>query len=201
MEYKKKYLKYKLKYFKLKGGNKNIKGAELESCKENNMSYGSWDNEGKCSDRNNDLGKHQICVKNLSTNLPNFSKNTGQSDWSNKRGKNNHCVCLGAWALYIKQIKDKIKKYEKTNKVKYEYYKNLLNKNVLKCDAIPDSVFNPKYIDQWKTWNGNELPKQIVEGVNQLHKICNTNKKKYCDLGIKEKSISDSKYYKSICGK
>ena len=40
------------------------------------------------------------CVKDIAKNLKKFSLETGQSDWSDKREDNNHCVCLGAWSLY-----------------------------------------------------------------------------------------------------
>ena len=60
------------------------------------MSNGSWDQNRKCSELGG--GVHQICVKKISKNAKGFSESTGQSNWSDKRGHNNHCVCLGAWS-------------------------------------------------------------------------------------------------------
>ena len=75
----------------------NIYDEPLKPCRIGNMKNGSWDKSGKCSEVGG--GVHQICIKNISENTPNFSKLTGQTDWSN-RGNDNHCVCLGAWSLY-----------------------------------------------------------------------------------------------------
>ena len=76
----------------------NIYNEPLQPCGLKNMSNGSWDSEGKCSEL--DGGVHQICIKNISRNTPYFSSETGQTNWSDKRGRDNHCVCLGAWSLY-----------------------------------------------------------------------------------------------------
>ena len=86
----------------------NIYDEPLKKCKMKSMMNGSWESEGKCSELGG--GVHQICIKNISKNVKNFSKNTGQSNWSNERQDNNHCVCLGAWSLYNAKNKKKSKK-------------------------------------------------------------------------------------------
>ena len=98
-------------YKKKKGGYRleNIYDEELKSCGTENMSNGSWDSNKKCSETEG--GVHQICIKNISKNAKNFSLETGQSNWSDERGNNNHCVCLGAWSLYNKKGKNKKKRY------------------------------------------------------------------------------------------
>ena len=77
-------------------------------------------------------------------------------------------MCLGAWSLYkAKQNKNKIKK---TN-------------NELICESIPEMSLSDKYVNKWNRWNGNELPNQIVDGVNSLYEQCyekgNYKQKKY----------------------
>ena len=137
------------------GGNskatENIYNEPLVSCKEGTMSNGSWDGEGKCSELGG--GVHQICIKNISKNTPSFSKSTGQSNWSDQRGRDNHCVCLGAWSLYNAKGKSN-------------------NKKKLKCDAIPKDSLSINYVNKfrqgWNVWNGLELENQIVDGVEAL---------------------------------
>ena len=78
-------------------------------------------------------------------------------------------MCLGAWALY-----------------KAKQSQNLIpiTDNELKCDAIPEISLTGDYVNKWNKWNGNELPNQIVQGVNNLVEQCYTkendmNKKRY----------------------
>ena len=169
----------------------NIYDEPLEKCLEENMYNGSWDNEGKCSET--DGGVHQICIKNIAQNTKNFSKNTGQSNWSNERGNNNHCVCLGAWSLY--NAKNKNKK----------------SKNVLKCDAIPKISLSNNYVSKfsegWNKWNGLEVNGQIKDGIESLFKNCyNKNdkksiklKKNYCNFAKNIEDLNKSNLYKNIC--
>lgn len=170
----------------------NIYDEPLEKCAEENMFNGSWDSEGKCSEL--DGGVHQICIKNISQNTKNFSKNTGQSNWSNKRGKNNHCVCLGAWSLFNAK------------------YKNKKSKKVLKCEAIPKISLSDNYVGKfsegWNKWNGLELDNQIKEGVEGLINNCLDNskpkkskklKKNYCKFAKHVKVLRDSELYHKLC--
>ena len=138
---------------------KNIYGKPLQKCKQNfdDKNIGSWDNSGYCSEK--DGGVHQICFK-VTDNTSNFSTETGQSDWSKNRVGNNHCMCLGAWALYKA--------------------KNNGDDNELVCDSIPDMSLSTDYVKNWNKWNGNELPNQIIKGVDSLVKQCyNKNKNDY----------------------
>ena len=171
----------------------NIYDNTLQSCMENNMANGSWDNLGKCSEL--DGGVHQICIKNISKKTPYFSKKTGQSNWSNKRGNNNHCVCLGAWSLYNS--------------------KHNTTKDVLKCDAIPKASLSNNYISKfsegWNKWNGLELDNQIVNGVESLVNNCykpvkypgksQKLKKNYCNFAknINVLQNSPSNLYNTLC--
>jgi hypothetical protein len=130
---------------------KNIYGEPLQSCQVNNSinNQGSWDLEGFCSERGG--GVHQICFK-VEDDTANFSTETGQSDWSSGRVGNNHCMCLGAWALYKAKEKG--------------------NDRELVCESIPDMALSTEYVSNWNTWNGNELSNQIVNGVDSLVKQC-----------------------------
>lgn len=131
---------------------KNIYGEPLKPCK-TGTKPGSWDSDGYCSEKGG--GVHQICM-NVTQERSDFSKETGQSDWSEDRVGNNHCMCLGAWALYKKKGKG--------------------DNNELICDSIPDMSLNPEYVGNWNTWNGNELPNQIVNGVDSMVKQCYNKK-------------------------
>ena len=168
----------------------NIYNEPLQPCKIGNMSNGSWDNEGKCSELGG--GVHQICIKDIANNTNNFSKNTGQSNWSENRGNDNHCVCLGAWSLYNSKSND------------------LNNNKILKCDAIPNVAFSNNYVSKfsngWNKWNGLELENQIINGVESLFKNCYDSsdpksenlKQNYCNFAEKNKVLQTDNYNK-IC--
>jgi hypothetical protein len=83
-----------------------------------------------------------------------FSTETGQSAWSKDRQDQNHCLCLGAYALYTAKGKDQGKQVQ------------------LKCKSIPEAALSPEYVQKWSTWNGNELPQQIQKGVKDLVEQC-----------------------------
>ena len=134
---------------------KNIYGEPLKPCQINNNSEnkGSWDDKGYCSEL--DGGVHQICF-NVNNDTSDFSSKTGQSNWSEDRIGNNHCMCLGAWALYKA-------KNEGTDKE-------------LQCESIPEIALSENYVKNWNKWNGNELPDQIIKGVDSLVKQCHNKK-------------------------
>lgn len=128
----------------------NIYGEPLERCR-TGTARGSWDSDGYCSEM--DGGVHQICF-NVTESRSNFSTVTGQSDWSVGRIGNNHCMCLGAYALYKAQPE------------------NYGDNNELVCDSIPEQSLTNTYIDNWNTWNDNEIPEQIQKGVDSLVLQC-----------------------------
>lgn len=131
---------------------KNIYGQPLQSCRNDPSDSGSWDSEGKCSELGG--GVHQICTSKIP---PDFSEKTGQSNWSVGRNQKPHCLCLGAYALYVAKG----------------------NIPELNCDAIPENALSPDYINKWNTWNGNELPDQIRAGVDQLYRTCKLQKNNF----------------------
>ena len=168
---------------------KNIYGDSLKPCQKykDDMS-GSWDSGGYCSEKGG--GVHQICF-DVNKKTKDFAKETGQSgNWSTERMGKNHCMCLGAWALYkAKQSKGQIKKTQ----------------NELNCEAIPEMSLNNDYVSTWNTWNGNELPNQIVNGVNQIIHQCYPKgtqsqkkflKQKYLSLTKNKKEFHSTKIYK-----
>ena len=170
---------------------KNIYNQPLEKCAEGNMSSGSWDESGKCSELGG--GVHQICIKDIANSATGFSASTGQSDWSNQRGGDNHCVCLGAWSLY--NAKDKA----------------VRDKKILKCEAIPKVALSQDYVSKfsegWNKWNGLELNDQIKDGVESLVKNCYQEgdkkseelKKNYCDFAKGVKVLQDSILFQELC--
>lgn len=173
---------------------RNIYGEPLQPCQEDGMTNGSWDNEGKCSELGG--GVHQICIKNIAKNAQGFSKNTGQSNWSDQRGLNNHCVCLGAWSLYNAKS-------------------NSDNENkILKCDAIPENAFSDNYVSKfsqgWNKWNDLELDNQIINGVESLMQNCYLNetissekreklRNKYCQFTKNHSVLKNRDMYQSHC--
>ena len=128
----------------------NIYGKKLEKCSPNEESGASQMDDKTCSEL--DGGVHQICVENIGWGN-NFSENTGQSNWSKKRGSNNHCVCIGAWGNYSAKFSEK-------------------NDKRLKCDAIPATALDPKYSKKWKTWNQVTRKNQDKYGINELYRQC-----------------------------
>lgn len=170
----------------------NIYDQPLQECGNNNMSNGSWDINKKCSEL--DGGVHQICVNNIAENLKNFSLETDQSDWSDEREDNNHCVCLGAWSLY--NTKNKLK-----------------GKRVLKCDAIPKVSLSNRYVSKfsqgWNKWNGLEIKNQIKNGVNSLVEECldtseeksNNLKNNYCHFAKNISALNNTETFKKLCKK
>tara|TARA_B100001123_G_C15318908_1_gene1027226 strand:- start:2029 stop:2724 length:696 start_codon:yes stop_codon:yes gene_type:complete len=143
----------------------NIYGDSLERCK-TGTENGSWDPDGYCSEEGG--GVHQICF-DVTPARGNFSLVTGQTDWSTGRVGNNHCMCLGAWALYKAQDEG--------------------DGNELVCDAIPEMALEPRYIDNWNTWNCDELDHQIIKGVDSLVKQCYDN-----ETNIDKKQNLKNKY-------
>tara|TARA_Y100001958_G_C21211359_1_gene537061 strand:+ start:29 stop:751 length:723 start_codon:yes stop_codon:yes gene_type:complete len=129
----------------------NIYGESLKRCK-TGTDRGSWDSDGFCSEMGG--GVHQICF-NVTENRSNFSTVTGQSDWSVGRVGNNHCMCLGAYALY---------------KAKGEGIDD--EDDELVCDSIPEQSLTSTYINNWNTWNNHELSNQIINGVDSLVAQC-----------------------------
>jgi len=131
---------------------KNIYGEPLKTCKTSN-SPGSWDSEGYCSERGG--GVHQICME-VTPERGDFSTQTEQGPWSQDRVGNNHCMCLGAWALYKA--------------------KGNGDGNELQCDSIPDYSLSPEYITQWNTWNNHQISDQIKNGVDSMVQQCHNKK-------------------------
>ncbi len=153
--------------FKFKSGKLNIYDTPLQKCEpvDSNHRSGSAMSDYTCSEIGG--GFHQICVKNIGKGKS-FSGNTGQSDWSKSRGGKSHCACLGAWANYVAATK---------------------NDKTLKCESIPDSALDPKYVKHWKSWNNVTLTGQAQQGLKELYKQCksqsNGNKKKLAALNKK----------------
>lgn len=166
----------------------NIYDEPLKPCGTKNMGSGSWDSEFKCSEK--DGGVHQICINNIANNAKKFSIITGQTNWSDKRNNNNHCVCLGAWSLYNAKQKK--------------------NKPILKCESIPKMAFSQRYVKKfsegWNKWNGLELDNQIKDGVESLFKMCYKNDKKsdklrinYCKFAKNIEVLKNSQLYNKTC--
>ena len=138
----------------------NIYNQTLSKCPDNPKERnGSWMKDRTCTEAGG--GVHQICYRDIGKNANKFSVHTGQSDWSTQRGNENHCVCLGAWSLYKKKLDEGIIETDHS-------------RSRLKCDAIPVSVFSPKYVGKFSKWNGNEKKGQIVNGIEGIVTECDT---------------------------
>jgi len=133
----------------------NIYGEPLQPCRDENSKdrRGSWNSNGYCDETGG--GVHQICLSVDKT--PDFSHHTKQGRWSDKRKGKNHCMCLGAWALY--KARQENNEIPKTN-------------DELNCESIMDDSLDESYVGKWNRWNGHELSNQIVHGVNELYQQC-----------------------------
>merc|ERR1712061_4859 len=79
------------------------------------------------------------------------------SDWSESRVNNSHCICLGAWSSYMTEEK---KHPEETDKI------------TPRCNAIPEAVLTKEYMGNWKKWNG--FAANAGMGLAELLKRCLT---------------------------
>jgi hypothetical protein len=129
----------------------NIYGETISECRAASTdSRGSWMWDGKCTERGG--GVHQICMSQLPAD---FSVKTGQGPWSEGRAQQRHCVCIGAWSLYMTRESDPA--WTTSNAWPF-------------CDAVPMSALTPQYISKWKDWNG--IPARIVVGTTKLVEKC-----------------------------
>ena len=151
----------------------NIYGEPLHVCRDNESDVnGSWDQDGYCSEVGG--GVHQLCF-GVTDTTRDFAEDTSQGvNWSLDRVNKNHCMCLGAWALY-----------------KARQNNNTINQtiNELKCESIPEMSLNQNYVDNWNTWNGNELSDQITDGVNSMVEQC------YNEGNDQQKQYLRNKYF------
>lgn len=133
----------------------NLYGEPIQNCRiDLDDAGGSWDRaNGTCNELGG--GVHQICA----TLQKEFSTHTGQSDWSKARAGKPHCLCLGAFALHT---------------AKHRLKKGPEKQLDVHCSAIPRNALSAGYVNKWATWNGHELPDQIVHGVDALVRTCQT---------------------------
>merc|ERR1719440_170058 len=129
----------------------NLYGETLSECRSASTDQsGSWMWDGKCTEEGG--GVHQICMDQLPAD---FSVTTGQGPWSEGRANKRHCVCIGAWSLYMTREQDPAW----TTSQAWPF-----------CDGIPLSSLTSRYISKWKDWNG--IPANIVLGASQLFSKC-----------------------------
>jgi len=128
----------------------NLYGAQLEECRVGNDFAGSWKDDGTCSEQTG--GVHQICIESLPAD---FSSETHQSPWSKEREGMRHCVCVGAWSLYM------------TDAQKHQAGADHIMPH---CRSIPETVLTTRYLGHWKAWNG--YPASVVHGIKELVTRC-----------------------------
>ena len=136
---------------------RNIYGKPLVTCRRKGTRAnraGSWDADGLCSEM--DGGVHQICMK-VDDRTKQFSEDTHQGGWSHTRIGNNHCMCLGAWALF---------------KARQLAGETPATTDELVCGAIPETALSPSYVGEWSTWRGKQMDDQIKAGVEALYNQC-----------------------------
>jgi len=129
----------------------NVYGEPLSECRAAMTDRsGSWMWDGKCSEEGG--GVHQICMEQLPAD---FSETTGQGPWSEGRAGMRHCVCIGAWSLYMTREDDPAWTTSSAWPL---------------CDAVPLSALTERYIGKWKDWNG--IPASIAAGARKLVEKC-----------------------------
>jgi len=129
----------------------SVYGEALSECRAaQSDSSGSWMWDGKCTEEGG--GVHQICMDRLPAD---FSVTTGQGPWSETRADRRHCVCIGAWSLYMTREADPA--FATTQTWPF-------------CDAVPLSALTTRYLGKWKDWNG--IPAQITLGASKLLSKC-----------------------------
>lgn len=151
----------------------NVFGTALEECRANpdDMS-GSWQDDGTCSEQIG--GIHEICIERLPAD---FSSETHQPPWSKDRANQRHCVCVGAWSLYM------------TDAAKHPQNAAAIMPH---CRAIPETALTSRYLHNWKDWNG--YPANVVEGVGKLVERCLsqvTETKMQCGLRRRFQALSE----------
>mmetsp|Transcript_50180 Transcript_50180/g.112979 ORF Transcript_50180/g.112979 Transcript_50180/m.112979 type:complete len:346 (+) Transcript_50180:75-1112(+) len=127
----------------------NVYGTALDECRIGDDSRGSWQDDGTCTEAAGYV--HQICLESIPAD---FSTETGQQNWSEGRNGARHCVCIGAWSLYMTK--------EETNPV------------MPHCRAIPATALSPTYIANWKKWyvSGQAYPSDVKVGIGKLVEKC-----------------------------
>lgn len=130
---------------------KNVFGEVLEECRSDvtDMS-GSWMDDGKCSETSG--GIHQICLEHLPAD---FSSETRQSAWSEGRANQRHCVCIGAWSLYMTESENHVAGASAV---------------MPRCQSIPETALTEDYVAHWKDWNG--VPAKFKVGIKELVSRC-----------------------------
>lgn len=142
---------------------KNIYGTELKQCN-SNKNYRLYDSsiDGFCNEPYG--GYHNICINMHPFVANNFSKLTGQNDWSKSKKGKNHCICQGAWANYIAKLKQ-INNY------------NQLPVGILNCESIPEQILQ-EYKDKFRRWNNVTINNQHIHAYNELLRQCPKIKQK-----------------------
>jgi len=144
----------------------NVYGSQLEECQVGDDMAGSWMDDGTCSEEMG--GIHQICIEELPAD---FAPETHQPDWSSARKGLRHCVCIGAWSLYMTDAANHVEGAE----------------NIMPhCKAIPDTTLTVEYMDYWRDWNG--YPANILFGMKELVSRCLDQAETTTDkCGLKER--------------
>jgi hypothetical protein len=129
----------------------NLYGTRLEACQtEHGDRAGSWADDGTCSEQVR--GVHEICIEGLPAD---FSTATHQPDWSRQREGRRHCVCIGAWSLYMTDSQKHIAGADKI---------------MPHCKSIPETALTKRYLQQWGNWNGYEA--NVALSAKQLVHKC-----------------------------
>lgn len=130
----------------------NVKGGALQKCSGTGMALTGFTRDGHCTDQNDDVGSHHICIDMASNVGGNFCQVTGQPNWCSSMMQcddsngmcpvKNWCVCQWAFASYIQRAGgcDKIQKVvcDATNMVALKAYREEAQHdtgiaNALKC--------------------------------------------------------------------
>jgi len=129
----------------------NLYGTPLEACQDKvGDKYGSWSDDGTCSEQVR--GVHEICIDGLPAD---FSTETHQPAWSTMREGKRHCVCIGAWSLYMTDMKKHVAGADKI---------------MPHCKSIPETALTHRYLQQWGNWNG--YPADVALSAKEMVNRC-----------------------------
>lgn len=140
-------------------GYKNVYGEDLKPCSTSGMALTGWTRSGSCSEKQDDVGSHHICIDVASTKGGNFCEVTMQGDWCDGYFEcdgstgmcpvKDWCVCQWAFEGYLKRAGgcDKIQ--------------------AIKCDAVNEEAL--------KAYASN--PEMHKEAYDCLVSRCNLNPK------------------------
>lgn len=135
-------------------GPKNIYGRALERCRKKAVAAAASEEGAEASEEgpgSSEMCNEQdrpLCISELPED---FAATTGQADLTEHDAKQNTCVSVGAWSMYIKAHP---------------------SSTYLVCRATSDFVLSYDSIDHWNKWHDTDLPDGLKKGVFEFFHLC-----------------------------